>query len=165
MTNNRAIHSAATSEAKTLTHQDSTTSKLAIAAPRTSQSSKNQITGVATPGFTAKGCSSFWKRKRDLSTGNGAAVSGVGREISGVGTEDVCTQCPVCTWKDQVPIIRRERRPARTCVRRFRRQATAKPLNARTPQSGRWPLRGYWHPGAYHGLAARSALPGANGRT
>ena len=31
MTNRRAIHSAATSEAKTLTHHDSTTSRLAIA--------------------------------------------------------------------------------------------------------------------------------------
>jgi hypothetical protein len=59
MTNNRAIHRAATKEAKTLIHQDSTTNKLAIATPSTSQSSKNQMTGVATPGLTAKGCSNF----------------------------------------------------------------------------------------------------------
>ncbi len=49
MTNRRAIHSAATSEANTLTHHASTTSRLAIATPSTSQSSKNQMIGVAMP--------------------------------------------------------------------------------------------------------------------
>src|SRR5580692_8083182 len=108
MTNNRAIHSAATSEAKTLIHQDSTTSKLAMATPSTSQSSKNQMTGVATPGFTAKGCSNFWNLKRDLSGGRGAAGSILGLEGSDLGTGDVCTQSPVCTWKGELHIIRRE---------------------------------------------------------
>ena len=108
MTNKRAIHSAATKEAKTLTHQDSTTSKLAIATPNTSQSSKNQITGVATPGLTAKGCNNFWNLKRDLSAGNGAAASGVGLAALDSVSEDFCTQGPVFTWKGQLIIIRRE---------------------------------------------------------
>src|SRR5271165_755722 len=72
MTNNRAIHSAATSEANIFTHQKSTKNRLAMATHSTSQSSKNQMIGVATPRVAAKGCSNFWNLKRDLSTGSGA---------------------------------------------------------------------------------------------
>ena len=59
MTNRRAIHSAATKDANTFTHQASTTSKLAIDTPSTSQSSKNQMIGVAMPRSIVNGCSNF----------------------------------------------------------------------------------------------------------
>jgi len=59
ITNNLAIHNAATSEANTFTHHASTTSRLAIAAPNTSQSRKNQMTGAALARSRANGCSSF----------------------------------------------------------------------------------------------------------
>src|ERR1700730_13626221 len=88
MTNRRAIHSAATREAKTFTHRDSTMSRRAMATPSTNQSSTNHVTGVATPRPTVNGCSSFWNVKRDLSTGGGwgaAFGSGVG-VVSGTQT-------------------------------------------------------------------------------
>src|SRR6202034_1016492 len=78
MTNRRAIHSAATSDAKTFTHQASTNSKLAMDTPSTSQSSKNQMTGVAMLRSMVNGCSIFWNLKRDFSAAGAASVSGVG---------------------------------------------------------------------------------------
>src|ERR1700736_2053400 len=87
MMNNRAIHSAATREAKTLTHHASTTNKLAIAAPSTSQSRKNQMMGATTARSTVNGWSIFWNLKRDLSgAGPGAGVT------EGSGGEGVCIQ-------------------------------------------------------------------------
>src|ERR1700761_6949661 len=80
MTNRRAIQSAATREANTLTHQESTTSMLATATPSTSQSSRNHRIGVAMPRSSAKGCSSFWNLNRDLSGGGGSALPAVGGE-------------------------------------------------------------------------------------
>src|ERR1700677_5166296 len=78
MTNRRAIHSAATSDANTFTHQASTTSKLAMDTPSTSQSSKNQMRGVAMLRSMVNGCSIFWNLKRDFSAaGAAASVSGV----------------------------------------------------------------------------------------
>src|ERR1700675_736008 len=87
MTNKRAIHRAATSEANIFTHQESTKKRLAMATPSTSQSSKNQMIGVATPRVAAKGCSNFWNLKRDLSTGSGltAGDSGIDGNSGGKG--------------------------------------------------------------------------------
>jgi hypothetical protein len=45
-----------------------------------------------------------------LSGGKGAGGSALGLEISNFGTEDVCTQSPVCAWKGEHGIIRRVRR-------------------------------------------------------
>src|SRR5271170_7809720 len=85
MTNRRAIHRAATSDAKTFTHQGSTTSKLAMDTPSTSQSSKNQMRGVAMLRSMVNGWSIFWNLKRDFSAAGAAAAS-----VSGVG--GVCIQ-------------------------------------------------------------------------
>src|SRR3984885_7429459 len=85
MTNRRAIHSAATSDAKTFTHQASTNSKLGMDPPSTSQSSKNQMMGVAMRRSMVNGCSIFWNLKRDFSEAGAAAAS-----VSGV--EGVCIQ-------------------------------------------------------------------------
>src|SRR5208282_3431570 len=94
MTNRRAIHSADTSEAKTFTHHASTTSRLAIATPSTSQSSKNHTMGVAMPRSSVKGCSSFWNLNRDLS-GGGADTTSVG------GGEGVRIQTPAARRRTQ----------------------------------------------------------------
>src|ERR1700722_8269222 len=80
MTNRRAIHSAATSDAKTLTHQASTNSNLAMDTPSTTQPSKNQMMGVAMRRSMVNGCSIFWNLKRDFSAAGAAAAS-----VSGVG--------------------------------------------------------------------------------
>ena len=101
ITNSRAIHSAATSEANTLTHQASTTNRLAIAAPSTSQSRKNQTMGTAMARSTVNGCSIFWNLKRDLSaTGPGAST------ISGSSVEGDCIQDSGQDAKGKPSIIR-----------------------------------------------------------
>jgi hypothetical protein len=76
MTNSRAIQSAATSEAKIRTHQESATSRQAMATIRTSQSRKNQRIGAAMRRSLANGARSFWKRKRDLSACGAPTISG-----------------------------------------------------------------------------------------
>src|ERR1700733_492243 len=80
MTNRRAIQRAATREANTVTHQESTTSMLATATPSTSQSSRNHRIGVAMSRLRAKGCRSFWNVNRDLSGKGGSALPAVGGE-------------------------------------------------------------------------------------
>src|SRR5882672_844387 len=75
ITNRRAIHRAATSDANTFTHHASTNSKLAIDTPSTSQSSRNQMIGAATPRSIVNGCSNFCSLKRDLSGEDAASVS------------------------------------------------------------------------------------------
>src|ERR1700683_347359 len=86
MTNRRAIQSEATSEANTLTHHASTTSKLPMATPSTSQSKKNHTMGVAMPGCSVNGCNSFWNLNRDLSGASAATASVLG--VEGVGIEN-----------------------------------------------------------------------------
>src|ERR1019366_1926347 len=66
ITNSRAIHSAATNDANTLTHQDSTIRRLAIATPSTSQSRKNQTIGATRARSPANGCSSLVNLRRTL---------------------------------------------------------------------------------------------------
>src|ERR1700722_15010305 len=80
MTNRRAIHRAAPSDAKIFPPQASTKSKLAMDPPSTSQSSKNQMMGVAMRRSMVNGCSIFWNLKRDFSAAGAASAS-----VSGVG--------------------------------------------------------------------------------
>src|SRR6201985_3429027 len=132
MTKSRAIQSAATSEAKTLTHQASTTSKLASETPSTSQSSRNQMTGATTPGSTANGCSNFWNRKRDLSGGRGAAASVLGWSFSGKG--DVCTRGPV--WDRSTYYY-----TPRAAIRTDLRQAVSASGHSKTPRCSQASMR------------------------
>jgi len=71
----RQIHSAATSEANIFTARKSTISRLAIAAPSTSQSSRNQRKGVAMARFAANGCSIVRQVRRERSATGDAGES------------------------------------------------------------------------------------------
>ncbi len=79
MTNSRAIHSAATSEANTFTHHDvdhqQTRDRHAEHQPIEQKPHDGRDDAA---GRSANGCSSFWNLNRDLSGGGGATTS-VGR--------------------------------------------------------------------------------------